>query len=123
MEILDVVIPFLTAILGGLTTLWLAKRIMFSRENVMETVDSVLEYALNTVEGQMKVKAVMEQIGNSLMKTVKIPGLSGMGKNPKLTDILVMVGMGYAQKMGWLPSGVNQPQNQQEERKTEIQTQ
>jgi len=109
---------FTTGLLGGLFSIWVAKKIMLSRENIMEAVDSVLEYALNTVEGQMKIKAVMEKLGEGLMKGTGLAGLTGRsGKIPKLTDIIIQIALAYAQKQGLLNFGAEQPQNQQQERK------
>ena len=115
---LTMVSYFTTGLLGGLFSIWVAKKIMLSRENIMEAVDSVLEYALNTVEGQMKIKAVMEKLGEGLMKGTGLAGLTGRsGKIPKLTDIIIQIALGYAQKQGLLNFGAEQPQNQQQERK------
>lgn len=110
MEIIDVVVSFLSALLGGITSLWVAKKVMFSRQNIMESVDSVLEYALNTIEGQMKVKAVMEKIAEGFMKG---SGLGGKGGKLNWKDVLLKVGLSYAQKQGWLGEGQDQSQNQQ----------
>lgn len=110
MEIVDVLVSFLSALLGGIASLWVAKKVMFSRQNIMESVDSVLEYALNTIEGQMKVKAVMEKISEGLIKG---SGLGGRGSKPKLQDVLIQLGLNYAQSKGWLGGGSEPPQNQQ----------
>jgi hypothetical protein len=78
----------------------------------------VLEYVFNTVEGQMKVKAVMEKLGEGLIKGTGLAGaMRGGGKSPKLMDILLQLGLQYAQKQGWLNLGQNTPQNQQEQSK------
>lgn len=114
MEIVDVLVSFLSALLGGIASLWVAKKVMFSRQNIMESVDSVLEYALNTIEGQMKVKAVMEKVAEGLMKGT---GLSARGKKLSLQDIIVQLGVSYAQNKGWLGGGSDQSQNQQQQSK------
>jgi hypothetical protein len=110
MEIVDVLVSFFSALLGGVTSLWVAKKVMFSRQNIMESVDSVLEYALNTVEGQMKVKAVMEKISEGLLKG---SGLGGRGSKPKLQDIIISLALQYAQSHGILGTGSDGVQNQQ----------
>jgi hypothetical protein len=114
MEIVDVLVSFFSALLGGIASLWVAKKVMFSRQNIMESVDSVLEYALNTIEGQMKVKAVMEKISEGLIKG---SGLGGRGSKPKLQDVLIQLGLNYAQSKGWLGGGSEGPQNQQNQSK------
>ena len=111
MEYYEPIITLFSALLGGLWSIWIAKKIMFSRNNIMESVDSVLEYALNTIEGQMKVKAVMEKISEGLIKG---SGLSGRGSKPNLKDILIQLGLSYAQSKGWLGVSPEQPQNPQE---------
>jgi len=111
MEIVDVLVSFLSALLGGVTSLWVAKKVMFSRQNIMESVDSVLEYALNTVEGQMKVKAVMEKLAEGLMKG---SGLTSRGKKLSLQDIAIQIGLQYAQSKGWLGTPSDGAQNPQQ---------
>ena len=109
--ITNMLVSILSAFIGGITSIYIAKRIMFSRDNIMESVDSVLEYALNTVEGQMKVKAVMEKIGEGITKGI-IPRTGNQRMKPM--DLLMMLGMGYLQKSGIIPQNLlGQPQEQQ----------
>jgi hypothetical protein len=75
-----------------------------------------MDYALNTVEGQMKVKAVMEKIGDSLMKSTGLGNILGKGgKKLKLEDIIVQVALGYAQKSGIINLGGEGQENPQQQ--------
>jgi hypothetical protein len=114
MELLDVLVSFFSALLGGVASLWVAKKVMFSRQNIMESVDSVLEYALNTVEGQMKVKAVMEKIAEGLFKG---SGIGSKGGKLDWKQVALKIGLEYAQKQGWLGTSSDGAQNQQEQSK------
>lgn len=110
LELIDPAISFITALLGGLMSIWVAKKMLFSKQNIMESVDSVLEYALNTVEGQMKVKAVMQKISEGLLQG---SGFTSRGSKPKLTDILLQLALNYAQSHGLLGTGSEAAQNPQ----------
>lgn len=123
MDIVDFVpyvASFVSAVLGGFFSIWVAKKLMFSRENIMETVDTVLDYAINTVEGQSKVKAVMERLSEGFFRGTPLgKGSSGRKMNfeDMLKEFILKMGLGYAQKQGWLPSGSEQQQNQQQQSK------
>jgi hypothetical protein len=112
--ILTAVLSFPLGLLGTLFGIWVGKKTLFSRQNIMESVDSVLEYALNTVEGQMKVKAVLEKVAEGLMKGT---GMRGSGRKPNLQDIVIQLGLQYAQSKGWLGTSSDGAQNQQEQSK------
>lgn len=112
MEIVDALLGLVMAFLGGISSIWVAKKMLFSRQNIMESVDSVLEYALNTIEGQSKVKAVMEKLAEGLMKG---SGITQRGKKLSLQDVLLQLGLSYAQSKGWLNFGQKEPQNQQQQ--------
>jgi hypothetical protein len=117
-EIIPYAASFITALLGGLFSIWVAKKIMFSRDNIMESVDSVLDYAINTVEGQSKIKAVMEKLSEGFFRGTPLgKGKSGgrMNFEDTLKQFILQMGVSYAQKAGWLPTGTEQPQNQQEQ--------
>jgi hypothetical protein len=119
MEILDAVLTMVlgipSGILGVIVGGWFVKKIMFSRDNIMEMIDSALDYAINTVEGQSKVKAVMEKIAADLGKGFGVT--TGRGRNPSIKDILIQIGLSYAQSKGWLGTPSEAPQNPQQQSK------
>ena len=118
MDIIDIPISLGISILGVVMGAWVAKKMLFSRENIMETIDSALDYVLNTVEGQSKVKAVMEKLAEGLMKGTGLT--SKAGKKLSLQDIILQLGVSYAQSRGWLGTSLNQAQNQQEQSKNPL---
>jgi len=81
----------------------------------MESVDSILDYVLNTVEGQSKVKAVMEKVSEGLLKGAGLGGKGG--KKPTLQDVIVSLVLQYAQNKGMLGMGAASPQNPQQQAK------
>ena len=92
MEIVEIVpylASFITALLGGLFSIWVAKKIMFSSDNIIEMADVVLEYALKTDEGQKRIYLLGALLGNGIKQGIGITGKTGKFK---LEDILVQAG-------------------------------
>ena len=94
---------------GVMFGVWFTKRYMFSPQNLMEMADSVLDYAVNTKEGQEKLNIlgqwVMKNISGLIQGNVK-------GAMPKPKDLIGIILMGLVQK--YLPALNPQTEQQQQ---------
>lgn len=100
--------------------IWVSKKIMFSPNSIMKMADSVLEYAINTKEGQDKLKFVADYLG----KNVAGSAMGSVKQSlPKTKDILPIILLSLAQR--YIPglAGVIAPQNEQEQSKPALEQQ
>jgi hypothetical protein len=111
MEIVDMAWSLFTAVLGVIIGAWVVKRMMFSKESIMEMADSVFEYLLTTKEGTQKLYTAAAYIGKGIRDGVGIK--TGGGKH-KIEDIIVEIG---AQWLGKTLGGGKEAENPQDQRK------
>jgi hypothetical protein len=109
MEIVDMAWQLLTAVLGVVMGAWVVRRMMFSKESIMEMADSVFEYLLSTKEGQQKLYTAAAYIGKGIRDGVGIK--TGGGKH-KIEDIFIEIGTHLAEKALGVGKEAENPQDQ-----------
>lgn len=107
-EIYTLALQVFGSILGGFIGIYIAKKLLFSPDNIAETIEIALEYVTKTEDGQKKAFLLGGLIGNGLKTAIGI-NTRGGGKF-KFEDFLIQMGMQWA---GKALTGQQQPQQTQ----------